>query len=238
MLKLAVCENNPVHFEMITDLIKQHLKSDFEITAFSSGSEFLSSLSDLKFPFDIVLLDINLGANSVSGISIAEKINQINSYSRIIFISQYLEYASAVYETDHVYFVSKKQLNQYLPKALDAAMAALTSIQSKYLCFSWHSREYRVSVTDIQYMERNLRNTEIHTDTQTFTSNEKLQQLVSRMQPDFCICHKSYAVNLHKIQSFSHNGITLNDEIFIPVSRSCYKQTQEALAGLMYIPSP
>ena len=34
------------------------------------------------------------------------------------FISQYLQYATAVYETEHAYFIHKQQMEKYLPLAL------------------------------------------------------------------------------------------------------------------------
>ncbi len=35
----------------------------------------------------------------------------------------------------------------------------------------------------------------------------------------FCLCHNSFAVNLHAVRTYSHKGIILSDNTEIPVSR-------------------
>ena len=50
------------------------------------------------------------------------------------------------------------------------------------------------------------------------------------MKPDFCLCHNSFAVNLHAVRTYSHKGIILSDNTEIPVSRSYYQQFKDAFA--------
>lgn len=233
MLKIAVCDDNPIQCAQIRDMTESDLLLPAEITTFTSAADFLAHISDEKSHFHIVLMDIDLGTESLSGIAIAEKINLLSPDTQIIFISQHLQYASSVYETNHVYFIYKQQLTEYLPKALAAACRKLRNLQDQYLCFSYLSRDYRILRSDILYMERKLRNTEIHTRSQLYFCREKLQDLVEKLQPDFCICHKSFAVNLQAIHTFSHAGIKLSDGSHIPVSRSCYQATKDAFARLL-----
>ncbi|MGB5127869.1 MAG: LytTR family DNA-binding domain-containing protein, partial [Blautia wexlerae] len=57
--------------------------------------------------------------------------------------------------------------------------------------------------------------------------------LTERMKPDFCLCHNSFAVNLHAVRTYSHKGIVLSDNTEIPVSRSYYQQFKDAFAFMM-----
>ena len=137
---------------------------------FTDGDGILASY---KADFDIILMDIELGSESVSGIKLAQRINLLNPNTQIIFISQYLQYASSVYETDHIYFVYKQQMEEYLPKALSASCRKLNKLRQQYFCFNYQSRDYRLLRSDIFYMERKLRNTEIHTKSQIYYCREK-----------------------------------------------------------------
>ena len=175
-------------------------------------------------------MDIELDSGDMSGIHLAEKINLSNSGTQIIFISQYLQYASAVYETNHVYFVSKQQMEEYLPRALSAACRKLSELHRQYFCFSYLSRDYRIPRSDILYMERKLRNTEIHTKSQIYYCRDKIQDLIEQLRPDFCICHKSFAVNINAIHTA---GIEISDGTRLPVSRNCYQSTKDAFALLL-----
>ena len=233
MLKIAVCDDNPIQCAQIRDMTESDLQLPAEITTFTSASDFLDHISEEKSHFHIVLMDIDLGTESLSGIALAEKINLLSPETQIIFISQHLQYASSVYETNHVYFICKQQLAEYLPKALTAACRKLHGLQEQYFCFSYLSRDYRILRSDILYMERKLRNTEIHTRNHLYFCREKLQDLVEKLHPDFCICHKSFAVNIQAIHTFSHAGIELSDGTHIPVSRSCYQATKDAFARLL-----
>lgn len=175
MLKIAVCDDNPIQCAQIRDMTVSNLQLPTKITTFTSAADFLEHISEKKSHFHIVLMDIDLGTESFSGITIAEKINLLSPDTQIIFISQHLQYASSVYETNHIYFICKQQLAEYLPKALTAACRKLHDLQNRYLCFSYLSRDYRILRSDILYMERKLRNTEIHTKI-NFTSAVKNYQ--------------------------------------------------------------
>ena len=72
-----------------------------------------------------------------------------------------------------------------------------------------------------------------YTRTGTYTTKEKLTVLTERMKPDFCLCHNSFAVNLHAVRTYSHKGIILSDNTEIPVSRSYYQQFKDAFAFMM-----
>lgn len=232
-MKLAICEDNPSHYEIIHTILQKYPPGAFEITHFISGDEFLRAVAENGCPYPIVLTDIDLGSDTVNGISLAEKINHINPDTQIIFISQYLQYATAVYETEHAYFIHKQQMEKYLPLALRAACQKLEKLHTRYLYFSGNSRNYQVLCSDILYLERNLRQTTIYTRTGTYTTKEKLTVLTERMKPDFCLCHNSFAVNLHAVRTYSHKGIILFDNTEIPVSRSYYQQFKDAFAFMM-----
>ena len=212
-MKLAICEDNPSHYEIIHTILQKYPPGAFEITHFASGDEFLRTVAENGCPYSIVLTDIDLGSDTVNGISLAEKINHISPDTQIIFISQYLQYATAVYETEHAYFIQK--------------------LHTRYLYFSGNSRNYQVLCSDILYLERNLRQTTIYTRTGTYTTKERLTALTERMKPDFCLCHNSFAVNLHAVRTYSHKGIILFDNTEIPVSRSYYQQFKDAFAFMM-----
>ena len=209
MLKIAICEDNSIHCKQIHDLTCSCLQAAYDMDIYTSANDFLARITDQKCPY------------------------LSNPETQIIFISQYLQYASAVYETNHVYFVSKQQIEEYLPRALSAACRKLSELHRQYFCFSYLSRDYRIPRSDILYMERKLRNTEIHTKSQIYYCRDKIQDLIEQLRPDFCICHKSFAVNINAIHTLSHAGIEISDGTRLPVSRNCYQSTKDAFALLL-----
>ena len=100
-------------------------------------------------------MDIELGSGYMSGINLAKKINSANPNTQIIFINQHLKYASSVYETNHVYFVYKQQMAEYLPKALSTACQKLYNLREQYFYFCYLSRNYRLLRSDIPIWNEN-----------------------------------------------------------------------------------
>lgn len=233
MLKIAICEDNSIHAQTITELTSMMLKIPYETDLFPSGEAFLSSLPPDSCPYNLVLMDIELGPNSPSGISLAQKINSRNSNTQIIFISQYLQYASDVYETKHIYFVNKSKLREYLPKALEAAMIKLKEMQNQFLYFQHNQRPFQIPQNEIIYMERILRTTEIHTEKEVYQTAEKLTSLISQLSTSFCFCHRSYIVNLKAIKTFTRFEILFYDGKSIPIGRSYYNDFKSTFAQMI-----
>ena len=113
MLKIAICEDSEIFVEIIKKNIETILKVPYELHPFLSGKEFMTSLPEMGCPYDIVFLDISLGNDTVSGIELGQMINGENPRTQLIFISQYLEYASDVYSTKHTYFIYKNGLTNF-----------------------------------------------------------------------------------------------------------------------------
>ena len=152
MLKIAICEDSEIFVEIIKKNIETILKVPYELHSFLSGKEFMTSLPEMGCPYDIVFLDISLGNDTVSGIELGQMINGENTRTQLIFISQYLEYASDVYSTKHTYFIYKNRLNEYLPAALDAALKNLQTDEEQYLIIKIKRSHLRIPVNDILYL--------------------------------------------------------------------------------------
>ena len=78
MLKLAICEDNDIQCRQIHTLSCSSLEIPVEIDTFSSATDFLNQISNEQCPYHIILMDIELGSESVSGIKLAQRINLLN----------------------------------------------------------------------------------------------------------------------------------------------------------------
>lgn len=73
MLEISICEDNPGHADLIRNTVEKVLPGPFDIHTYSSGENFEPE-SDPKNPWDIILMDIDLG--DIPGISLAKKVNR------------------------------------------------------------------------------------------------------------------------------------------------------------------
>lgn len=85
-----------------------------EIKCFYTSKELLD-YQDI--PLDAVFLDIELGRQN--GIMIAKKLNRIRPNCRIIYMTNYLHYATEIYNTEHIWFVVKKQFRDKIGEIIN-----------------------------------------------------------------------------------------------------------------------
>lgn len=227
MIAIALFEDNPIHRNKIQMLLDKYLTIPHTIDTYSSAKKFLSlsESPENQINYEIVFMDIELGEDS--GITLAQKINKSMPNAQIIYISQYLEYISSVYESQHMFFIRKDAMETYLPRALEIALKKIQEHNNLYLQFFWNKEEYQIKQTDIIYIERVLRTTEIHTSTKTFYTSEKIGSLQQRLNNSFIRCHRSYIINMNALTNLKNNCAILNGTIETPISRSYYKEVKK-----------
>lgn len=218
MIHIAICEDDPIFLHELEKIIQntKDLQADIHPCPSSKDQENLYQPDSI--PYDIVLMDIQLAENS--GIVLSKKILETHPVTQIIFITQYREYCSDVYETEHVYFIHKSDVKQYLPRAINKAIFNLNQRKNNYLTISWNRREHNILIDDIVYMERNLRTTTIYCTTSPYRTSEKLGDLLERLNNHFICCHRSFIINLDWVIDFENNFVKLRGNKTIPVSQN------------------
>lgn len=235
MFDIAICEDNPIHANLLKEKVSALLQMPFRIHTFLSGNEFLENCNEKSSNYDLIFMDIVLEKDSENGIQLAQIINRHFPFAQIIFISQYLEFAPSVYETKHIYFIDKNRLDDYLKKAICAAMENLSALRSQYLHFHRNQKNYQVLKNDILFLERILRTTEIHTHGTVYTATDSLPTLLKQLSGSFVLCHRSYAVNLKAVTALNRSGITLSTGQHIPIGRTYYDQVKKAFARSVFL---
>lgn len=232
MLTIAVCEDNPVTSKEICQKIDQHSPMETQIFSFSGADDILTAVREEDVRPQIVFMDIEL--RDSSGIQTAKEITALLPDCQVIYITNYIDYATQVYESAHIYFILKNQMDIYLPKALHRAILRLEELGRFYLTIHFGKNAARIPQKDILYMERVLRNTEIHTINSSYKTTEKLQILRDTVENWFCFSHRSFLVNCRHIITINRQSCTLSDGSKIPVSRTYYKELQQNFMNCMW----
>lgn len=228
-LSAAICEDDSAY---LTHLRKKLLRIiPVSVQQFSSYQSFLQILQTGSCPFDLVFMDIELG--DFSGIELAEKIAVLNPCTQIIFISQYLNYVSPVYQVKHTFFIYKPELDTWLNPAVTQALNNIMELSCQFLQISWNKKTISLFQPDILYMERTLRTTNIHmSDQKIYYTSEKFSDIIKKLNTCFIQCHRSYIVNLSYVSSFHNLTLFLRGNEEIPVSRNQVENVKKSLACL------
>ena len=234
MLKIGLCEDNEIQHNQILSFLETISLPKHSINSFYKGNDLYNSIQEAmkdKEPYDIVIMDNDLPDGN--GIKFSKQINVFSPHTIIIYMTSYEDYVSDVYDTEHIYFILKKNYQKYLPHALSLANEALNKQRRASLKIFWNKEEYNILQKDIFYMERKLRTTFIVTPTHIYPTSEKLEDLLKRLGETFAMSHRSFIVNLKMVQEITKDSALLVNGTSIPISRSYYKALKDKINNMI-----
>jgi two-component system, LytTR family, response regulator len=188
------------------------LLSDYEVIGEAGCGEELIQLVMKERP-DIALVDINMP--NINGIEAIKACKEMNPSLQVIFTTGYDEFAVDAFNLDVVDYIVKPIERVRLIVALEKAKKMI-QLQKKHtetvkrginklVIKSNHSFLY-LSTNDIFYIEKEGRKTIVHTCHDRFETTETLQDLEGRLPEYFFKTHRSYLVNLKKIEKIESFG--------------------------------
>lgn len=231
MVYAAICDDITTEAQFTARRVSELLGNDrVETECFSSAEELLSVIERCDYRPDIAVLDIQLDSG-MDGIALAKWLNELVPECAVIFLTGFEEYCSDVYSTEHVFFIGKTRVDQYLPTALEKAVENVENREENpsLLRFSVGRTTYCVSADDVMYLERKLRKTVIVTQDRQYTVSTSPTSLQQQLDGGKIVqCHQSYWVNCRYISGMNAHEILLRNGHHIPVSRSKAQSTKNA----------
>lgn len=238
-LKALIVEDEYLAREELSYLIATH--SDIEVVAaFEDGLEAFKYLQTHKV--DIVFLDIQIP--SIDGMLLARNIHQFADKPHIVFTTAYKEFAVDAFELEAFDYLLKPINEQRMQGLLHKLMSTLAPVQvaapsvclPKTINLSKDGRIRITAINDIYYAVAREKSTDVYLRDDVYSVPFTISELMSRLPTEqFYRCHRSYCVNLTKIQEItpwinSTYQLTLVDVGGeIPVSRSNLKEFRELM---------
>ena len=225
MLSVAICDDDPSAGLRLKQRIPKLLDGErCRIQTYSSRDDFSAAVDEEQAP-DIVFMDIELGDRD-SGIELVRQLFSAGSSTQVIYLTAYVEYCSAVYETRHTYFLQKPATDELLKRALDKAMSNLAE-GKRTVCFSINGKSVCLPVDEIVYFESSYRKLTIHTSGETIQAYSTISQAAQKTGSRFLQCHKSFLVNMDRVKTMERSHFIMDDSSYVPISRGMLQKTRE-----------
>ena len=171
---------------------------------------------------DVIFMDIELNADE-TGLDYAEKIYAVAPETKIVFITAYTEkFVQDIFVKNiNVHgFLAKPVQRDYLKRTLDKLRSETDEDNEKKVLLKTKNATEVVYESAISYAESSKHTIIVHTDTGDLVIYCKLSELLEQLSPGFCMCHKSYIVNMDRITALRRTEVMLDTGKVIPVSRS------------------
>ena len=210
MIPIAICDDELLHARQTQAAIRR-CEAQAVTRCFETPLALLAAVTQQGYAPRVAVLDIRMAG--MDGIELAKRLNAL------VPGCAYLSYAPDVYETRHVYFVLKSELDRRIGSALRAALAETAAPASLQLATAHGYRN--VPVTDVLFLERILRKTRVVlTDGEELVTAAPAALLEAVPDGVFLRCHQSYWANFSHITAMEKDEFVLTGGLRVPIGRS------------------
>ena len=213
-MKAIIVDDEPKAIELIRTYLA-HFKGVEVAGTFRNTLKALEFLNKEKI--DLVLLDINMP--HLSGLSLSR---MINPSTKIIFTTAYSEHAVESYEVSAVDYLLKPISFERFTKAINKVLLMQNKMVDEnrnILSVKSGAKIFRIDPGDILYLEKDGNYMIYHLDDQQILAREPVAESLGNLPDFFVQVHKSYIVNLNKIDFLDKDEISVGKNI-IPIGYS------------------
>lgn len=226
-ITVGICDDDIKWGEKAKKLIQNYGKKTgtvIEVLSFRGRKDLENYLGE---PMEVLFMDISL--KDESGIDLASEISTRWKRCQIVYLSNYIYYATEVYRTPHIYFVLKEQFEEHIGDVFLKVFHELEQTRPALVFSVIGNKEISFAPEDILYFERNKRITYIYTVWGTYEMWSKLDEIMKILPgTDFVRCHNSYIVYLPAVKEMMKGYFILKDGSKIMISRSHARSVKEA----------
>lgn len=223
MIKIAICDDDIYVTFQIENLIHEFEKlNEFEIEVFSSGEELLRGINEQNERFDLIFLDVEMGA--LNGIDAAHEIRKIDKYCLIIYITTYVKFAPTAFEVNAFRFLPKPINEEMFEKYYKSALNEIIK-KPKYFRYTFKREKFQALIADIMYFESEKRVTYIKPQNQMeekcYMKLKDIEVYLTKNNIYFYRISQSLLINPDFVYSYKYDRMILknNEELLIAANR-------------------
>ncbi len=219
MIRVLAIDDEPLALQQLAVYIKkiQFLELVAECQSAIEAKEILNS-EDI----DAIFCDINMP--DLNGMDF---VKSLSSPPLVVFTTAYSEYAVEGFKVDAVDYLLKpfglddfkRAANRLLERLESKPEPAAAEPEDDSIFVKTDYRVVKLSISDIRYIEGMSEYLKIHLESQpkpivTLLSMKKMEEF---LPSHFMRIHRSYIINLKKIQEVNKNRVIMDSETYLPI---------------------
>lgn len=221
-MRVVICDDDIRDAEEARHIIENMtMANGFEIKI-KTPQELRLLVEEELFECDVLVIDIMYEDEKYDGIELTRLINEKLPACQVIYLTNILDFAPMVYDTNHCYFVLKDNREIMLPRAMEKAIDASKTACNEVIEFLSNGHKVFMSQNEIVYIERDDRVLEIHTLKKTYPCYMSLKKIEDKLSTAFARCHGGFIVNISFVSGIEGNELYLKDGNKLPIGMRFY----------------
>lgn len=174
---------------------------------------------------DLLFLDINMPQQS--GLDFYKT---LKNPPQVIFTTAYPQYAVDGFEVNAIDYLLKPIAYERFLTAINKILSNLNTSEKEdeFMVIKENKALHKVFFNNIQFVEAFGDYVKVHTKEKTITTHSTFSKLIENLPSNFLRTHKSFSINLNKMNHLSGNQITV-DSHTIPIGQIYKKSVLKAL---------
>lgn len=240
MLKIAALDDEPNYLAQIQKATEEYFRNanqSYQFCAYKTAESLL--IETEKDDIDIYLLDVQLnesaGTDNEAGIKVAKKIRERDPYCGIVYITNYIDYAPAVFEVNAYRYILKQKLEEELPRMYDSLCPKLLQRKERYYTVKTDHETVRMGYRDILYMRKEKKYVVFYLKNgKSFSDRTNLETVEKKLdEKEFVRIDKGCIVNLNHVESVNKQTCELRDGTTLPICQARSREVKDKLAELL-----
>lgn len=211
--RIAIIEDDPAYCAYLEECLMRYAASHtmtFTVKTFGKGESFLDNYRQV---YDLVFMDVDLGAGFLNGMECARKLREADPVVLLIFVTNMLQYAPEGYDVGALDYCLKPINYNNLSVKLDKAIKILSQRKGIPVKIKDKKGTRIVSSTDIMYIEVMGHDLMFHLPEEVIESYGGLSEREAELsQNDFARCSASLLVNLSYVSGLYGDEIAVGAE--------------------------
>lgn len=218
MYLILICDDDLIFGQLLEKKVKAYMKErqiKCETELYTDGNELLEKLRK-KTP-EAIFLDIDMPA--ISGMEMAEQIFKNCINTNVIFVTNRDDLVFQAIHYQPFRFIRKEKLEEELEEALGKLMEKIDK-DEKMLELQTKDGNVVVPLKDVIYLESCKHYLTVYHQDGCSEIRGKISNFEKWMTDyGFIRIHRSYLVNMHYIKTIRANGVELDNDELLPISR-------------------
>ena len=223
MIDIAICDDEKVIRERITDLINKQ-GADCHIENFGLGNELLAA----RKHFDMIFLDIQMEGKN--GIETAGAIREYDRKAVIVFVTAMKEYVFEAFDVAAFHYLLKPIDEKKFTEVFENAAKEIQEQQRAHeakaptLLVKTKNRSHMLKQSEIIFVENRANKVEIHTAKDVLETYYSMSKLEGELGSSFYRCHRGYLVNMEHITEYSSDMIGMDNGEKVYLTKEKYQE--------------